>query len=57
MGDEVPCSLGLGGYAKQGGDEADLPSDVSFAHPFDLSFANHVHDLIPLQRSPGCWNA
>src|ERR671933_621475 len=52
MGNEAPCLLGLGSYAKQGGDEADLPSDVSFAHPFDLSLANHVHHLIALKRSP-----
>ena len=32
--------------------KGDLPLDVSFVHPSDLSLANHVHDLIPLQRSP-----
>ena len=37
--------LSLGCHSKQTG-------DVSFAHSSDLSLANHVHDLIPLQRSP-----
>ncbi len=42
----------LGGHSKEAGDEGDLPGDVSFAHISDLSPANHVHDLIALQRSP-----
>jgi hypothetical protein len=42
MGDEFACLLGLGCYSKQVGDEGDLPSDVPFAHPFDLSLANPV---------------
>jgi hypothetical protein len=47
----------LGCYSKQVGDEGDLPSDVPFAHPFDLSLANHVHHLIvygPATSSPLC---
>ncbi len=44
--------LHLGGHCKQAGDEGDLPGDVSFAHTSDLSLANYVHDLIPLERSP-----
>jgi hypothetical protein len=34
------------------GDEGDLPRDVSFAHPCDLSLANHVHHFVSLERSP-----
>ena len=45
--------LGLGRHSKEAGDEGDLPGDVSFAHPADLSLAKHVHDLVALQRSPG----
>jgi hypothetical protein len=44
--------LRLGGHSKQAGDEGDLPGDISFAHPSDLSLANHVHDLVALERSP-----
>ena len=44
--------LGLGRHSKEAGDEGDLPSDVSFAHPSHLSFPDHVHDFISLQRSP-----
>jgi hypothetical protein len=54
-GKEVPLFLlGLGRHSNQVGDEGDLPGDVSFAHISDLSLANHVHDLIALQRSPCC---
>ena len=49
---KFPFLLSLGRHSKQAGDEGDLPVDVSFAHPSDLSLANHVHDLIPLQCSP-----
>ena len=31
--------LGLGRHSKEAGDEGDLPGDVSFAHPADLSLA------------------
>ncbi len=51
MGVQPHSLLGLGCYCKQAGDEGDLPTDVSFAHPSDLSLANHVHDLVSLQRS------
>ncbi len=44
--------LSLGGHSKQAGDEGDLPDDVSFAHPSDLSLAKHVHHLVAMQRSP-----
>ena len=47
-----PFLLSLGRHSKQTGDEGDLPVDVCFAHPSDLSLTNHVHHLIPLQRSP-----
>ncbi len=47
-----PFLLGLDRHSKQAGDEGDLPVDVSFAHSFDLSLANHVRDLVSLQRSP-----
>ena len=49
---KLPFLLSLGRHSKQAGDERHLPLDVSFAHPSDLSLANHVHDLIPLKRSP-----
>ena len=52
MGRGSPFLLSLGYHSKQAGDEGDLPGDVSFAHSSHLSLANHVHDLIPLQRSP-----
>ena len=45
--------LCLGRHAKEAGDEGDLPGDISFAYPSDLSLANHVHHLVPLERSPG----
>src|SRR5260370_30931864 len=41
----------LSSHSEQGGDEGDLPADVSFAHPFDLSLTKHVHDLVSLKRS------
>jgi hypothetical protein len=44
--------LGLSCHSKQLCDEGDLPGAVSFAHPSDLSFTKHVHDLVPLERSP-----
>ena len=43
----------LGRHSKEAGDEGDLLHDVSFAHPSDLSLANHVHSLVALQCSPG----
>ncbi len=46
--------VGLGAHSQAAGDEGDLPSAISFAHTFALSFANQVHDLIPLKRSPCC---
>ena len=52
MGMKLPFLLSLGRRSKQTGEEGDLPVDVSFAYPSELSLANHVHDLIPLQRSP-----
>src|SRR6266581_3103699 len=47
-----PFLLRLDRHSKEAGDEGNLPADVSFAHPSDLSLPDHVHDLIPLQRSP-----
>jgi len=44
--------LGLGCHSKEAGDEGDLPENVSIAYPADLSLANHMHHLIPLERSP-----
>ncbi len=49
---KLPFLLSLGRCSKQAGDEADLPADVSFAHTSELSLANHIHDLVSLQRSP-----
>jgi hypothetical protein len=43
--------LRLGSHSKEAGDEGDLSGDVSFAHSSDLSLANHVHDLVSLERS------
>jgi hypothetical protein len=43
----------LGGHSKQAGDERNLILDVSLPHPSDLSLPDHVHDLVPLERSPG----
>ena len=48
--------LGLDGHSKEAGDEGDLPAAVSFAHPSDLSLANHVLHLVSLQRSPCRFN-
>jgi hypothetical protein len=56
MGMQPLFLLGLGGHSKEASDEGDLPTAVSFAHPSDLSLANHVHDLIPLERSPCRFN-
>ena len=44
--------MGLGCHSKEAGDEGDLPENVSIAYPADLSLANHMHHLIPLERSP-----
>ena len=46
MGVQFLLLLGLGRPSKQAGDEGPLLSDVSFAHPCDLSLAKHVHDLV-----------
>ena len=46
--------LSLGSHSKQVCDEGDLLVDVSFVHAFDLSLANHVHDLISLECFPCC---
>jgi hypothetical protein len=43
MGRKLPFLLSLGRHSKQTGDEG------------DLSLANHVHDLIPMPRSPCCF--
>jgi hypothetical protein len=43
--------LGLGCLSKQAGDEGNLPADVFFVYTSDLSLANHVHGLVPLERS------
>jgi len=40
--------LSLGGHSKQGGDEGDLTSDVSFPHTVHLSLPNHVHGFVSL---------
>ena len=45
--------LRLGRHSKQAGDEGGLILDVALPHPSDLSLPDHVHDLVPLQRSPG----
>jgi hypothetical protein len=34
--------LSLGGHSKQGGDERDLPQEVSFFHTTHLPFPDHV---------------
>lgn len=48
----VPFLLGLGRYAKQAGDEGDLPGDVAFGHALHVPFPDHVHHLVALQGSP-----
>ncbi len=53
---KLPFLLSLGRHSKQAGDEGDLPSDVSLVHFSDLSLAYHVHGLIPMPRSPCCFN-
>jgi hypothetical protein len=45
MGIKPPFLLSLGRHSTQAG-------DVSLAHPSDLSLAKHVHDFIPMKRSP-----
>src|SRR6266700_6687575 len=52
MGMKLPFLLSLCRHSKQAGNEGDLPGDVSFAHPSDLSLTNQVHDLVSLERSP-----
>ncbi len=51
MGVQLLLLLGLGCHSKQAGDEGDLPADVSFAHPSDLSLAHYVYGFISLQGS------
>ncbi len=46
----------LGRHSKEAGDEGDLPGDVSFAHPSDLTLPEHVHARVPLQRSLCCFH-
>src|SRR5690348_9827388 len=48
----LPFLLGLGGHSQEAGDEHDLPGDVSFVHVLHLSFAHHVHHLLPLSCPP-----
>ncbi len=45
--------MSLGCHSKQAGDEDNLILDGSLPHPSDLSLPDHVHDLVPLERSPG----
>ena len=52
-GKRLPVLLGLGRHSKEAGDEGDLPADVAFGHAMHLSLAKHVHDLVPMPRSPG----
>jgi hypothetical protein len=40
----------LGSHTKEVGDERHLALNVAFGNALDLSFANHVHTLISLQR-------
>jgi hypothetical protein len=47
-GREASLLFSLGGHSKQAGDEGDLPSNVSFAHPMHLPLAKHVHHLVSL---------
>jgi glyoxylase-like metal-dependent hydrolase (beta-lactamase superfamily II) len=49
-----PFLLYLSSYSKEASDEGHLPTAVFFVYPSDLSLANHVHDLVSLQRSPCC---
>jgi len=35
-------------HFKQGGDEGDLDENIPFLSSLQLSFANHIHDLISL---------
>jgi len=43
--------LSLGCHSKQAGDEGDLTSEVAFGHALHLPLADHVHALVPLERS------
>jgi hypothetical protein len=38
-----PFLLGLGRHPKEAGDEGDLPSDVSFAHPVWITLIMKLH--------------
>jgi hypothetical protein len=42
----------LGSHSKQVGNEPGLLAAVSFVSPVHLPFPQHVHHLVPLQRSP-----
>jgi hypothetical protein len=55
MGVFVRLLFCLGGHSKQAGNEPDLLSAVSFVHPLHLALPHHVHDLVPLQGSPRCF--
>jgi hypothetical protein len=48
----VTVTVALGGHCKQAGDERHLSHEISFVHPLHLPFADHVHDLVSLQRVP-----
>jgi hypothetical protein len=43
--------INLGSHFKQAGEEHDLALDISLDHPVHLPLANHVHDLVALQRA------
>ena len=51
MARSSPFLLSLGGHSKQAGDEGHLPGDVAFDHAMHLPLADHMHALVPLQRS------
>jgi len=54
--DPKPPSSGLRsrGHSENCVDEGDLSHDITFASPFDLSLANHVHRLVPFERPSSC---
>jgi hypothetical protein len=51
---EEGASNPLGCHSKEVSDEGSLRENISFFSSLYLSLADHVHDLIPLQRSASC---
>jgi hypothetical protein len=49
---ESLCLFSSGYHSKEFVDQRNLASNVSFVHPLQLPFPQHVHDIKTLQGSP-----